>query len=238
MIEKLSRLYFDKFLDIKGFYDKSAKFYDVAHHFQTLYADNVHRIAVAEAADFKDGNLVLDVGTGTSLAAICAINQAFPNKEIRVIGVDLSSKMLSKGRKNLDRFKIKRKIFQVNCDARFLPLRNGIFHKIISVYGIGGVRTGIKKLFLNLLQVAKKDVQFSLGEMTSPPKEKGLFKRKIHELLVEPFVNLVWQFKDLNLTDIFKMFHIKLLKRKYYGTHYLGSMSLFVGRLNNNVKNG
>ena len=207
----------------------------MAHHFQTLYADNYHRLAVADAADFQEDELVLDVGTGTSLAAICAINTTHPSTPIRIIGVDLSSKMLEKARKNCHLYRIPNQIFVINCDARVLPLRDSLFDKVISVYGIGGVKTKIKRLFLELLRVGKKEVLFSLGEMTAPPRDKSLLWQKIHELVVEPFINLVWQFKDLNLTNIFRIFNIKTLRKKYFNNYYLGSMTLLVGRLQNHV---
>ena len=232
ILEKLIRFYSEKILDVKGFYNKSARFYDLVHHFQTLYADNIHRNAVAESAEFEDGDLVLDVGTGTSLAAICAINLSYPAKKIRIIGVDLSKQMLKVARKNMRRFGIKNQVFNVNCDARSLPFRPSLFSKIISVYGLGGVKTGLKKLFLELLGVSKEAAIFSLGEMTAPPREKSLFRRKVHELLMEPFINLVWQFKDLHLSTLFHMFHVREIKKKYFDTHYLGSMTLLVGKLN------
>ena len=199
-----------------------------------MYADNIHRIAVAEAADFKAGNLVLDVGTGTSLAAICAVNQAFPLRKIRIIGVDISSQMLQKARRNCKRFHIKDQILTINCDARNLPLRKQIISRVISVYGIGGVKSRLKQLFIELISISKPGVIFSLGEMTAPPQEeKSLFRRKLHEILIEPCINLVWQFKDLNLISLYKMFNIKVIKRKYFDTNYLGSMTLLVGKLNN-----
>lgn len=232
LIETLSRFYFKWMLDVKGFYDKSASFYDIAHHFQTMYADNTHRLAVANNAELKDGALVLDVGTGTSLAAICAINSTYPKKKIRVIGIDLSNQMLQKSRKNQKKFHIKNQILNINCDARCLPLRRDIFDTIISVYGIGGVQTQLKRLFLELVTISKDEAVISLGEMTTPPQEKGLLKRKLHELIIEPFINCVWHFKDLNLPNLFKAFNIRIIKRRYYDTHYLGSMTLIVGKLN------
>ncbi len=236
IIERLSRFYFNWILDVKNFYNKSARFYDLVHHFQTLYADNVHRIAVVKAASFEDGSMVLDVGTGTSLAAICAINQAFPVFQVRVIGVDLSVQMLQKARRNKKKFGIQDQILNINCDARHLPLRKDLFNRIISVYGIGGVKTRLKGLFTELVSVGKPNVIFSLGEMTAPPTEKSLLKRKIHELLVEPFINCFWQFRDLNLSSLFKIFKIKVKKRKFYDTNYLGSMTLLVGELNDRNK--
>ncbi|MHA1147150.1 MAG: class I SAM-dependent methyltransferase [Promethearchaeota archaeon] len=217
-------------MDVKNFYEKSARFYDLVHHFQTLYADTLHRIAVVDAAKFKNGDLVLDIGTGTSLAAICAINQTYPHITIRVIGIDLTRNMLLRARKNLQRFHIKNQILTINCDARYLPLRKSLFSKVISVYGIGGVKSKLKQMFIDVMSCTKESAIFSFGEMSAPPYEKGLFRRKVHEILVEPFINCVWHFRDLNLGNLLKAFNIKILKRKYYDNNYLGSMTLLVGK--------
>jgi ubiquinone/menaquinone biosynthesis C-methylase UbiE len=224
----------DKFLDIKSFYDKSARFYDIAHHLQTLWADNEHRIAVVKAANLVRGDLVIDIGTGTSMASICAVDEIYPDF-IRVIGIDLSSQMLKEANKNISHFQMNKEILPINADARFLPLRKNQFDKIISVYGMGGIQVNVEKAFVELLKVCKKTTLISLGEMTAPPQDNSLLKRKIHEICVEPLINLVWQFKNLNLSSIFKKFQIKILKRSYYNTKYFGSMTLLLGKLENSL---
>lgn len=200
------------------------------HHAQTLWADTIHRTAVVESSDFKDGDLIIDVGTGTALTSIFAMNKTYPTIRIRVIGVDLSSKMLLRAKRNLTKFNMTNLIFNINCDARFLPLRGSIFDKIISLYGLGGIRN-IKKAFRDLILVAKDNAVFSLGEMTPPPKEKSVFRRKVHEILVEPFIRIIWQFQDLNLEDLLVQFNLEILKKEYFGSRYLGSITLVVGRL-------
>ncbi|MFO8019895.1 MAG: class I SAM-dependent methyltransferase [Promethearchaeia archaeon] len=224
----------DNFLDIKNFYDKGAKFYDIVHHMQTLWADNVHRIEVVKAAQLQDGEMVIDIGTGTSMAAIYAINETYP-EQIRVIGIDLSTQMLKEAKKNLKHFHMKNDVLSINADARCLPLRNHVFDKIISVYGMGGIQINVEKAFLEIFKVCKKSAIISVGEMSAPPQDKSLLKRKIHEICVEPLINLIWQFKDLNLSSIFKKFQIKTLKRCYYNTKYFGSMTLLLGRLKNSL---
>lgn len=221
----------DRFLDIKEFYDKNARFYDIVHHLNTLYADNLHRISVAQEALLQDGDLLLDIGTGTSMAAICAVNVAFPEKKIRIVGVDLSTKMLFRGKENIAHYHMKSMISTINCDARYLPIRDNIFTTAISVYGIGGIRTGLKRAFKEFTRALRDRSILSLGEMTAPPREKGLLWRKIHEIVTEPLVNLVWRFKDLNINGLFHLLNIKVLKRKYFDTKYFGSMTLMVGRL-------
>ncbi|MGV9200258.1 MAG: class I SAM-dependent methyltransferase [Promethearchaeia archaeon] len=232
IIDKLIRL--DKFLDIKSFYDKTARFYDIAHHVQTLWADNIHRIAVVKAAMLQEGELVIDIGTGTSMASVCAVEKTYPAR-IRVIGIDLSTQILKEAKKNIAHFHMVKEIFPVNADARFLPLRPDLFEKIISVYGMGGIQINVEKAFLELFKVSKQSAIISVGEMSAPPQDKSLLKRKIHEICVEPLINLVWQFKDLNLSSIFKKFRIKILKRSYYNTKYFGSMTLLLGKLQNSL---
>ncbi len=233
-LEKILPL--DRFLGIKTLYDTTARFYDFAHHVQTLWADNEHRLAVIKAANIQNGDLILDVCTGTSLAARCALTTSLPEYLIRVIGVDISTQMLQKARKNLHKANLTNKIFNINCDARYLPLRCEIFSKIISVYGLGGIKTRLGKVFLELVRLAKINAVLSFGEMTTPPSEKGLFRKKLHQICVEPIVNLLWQFQDVDLLTYFKMVHIKLTKKKYFDTRYLGSMTLMVGQKMKNFK--
>ncbi|MHA1756776.1 MAG: class I SAM-dependent methyltransferase [Promethearchaeota archaeon] len=236
LIDSFLSFYFNKIIDVKGFYEKSARFYEMAHHLQTLYADNIHRIVVSDAANFKSGDITLDVGTGTSLSAICAVNRVYPEKKIRIIGLDLSFRMLQKAKKNQDRYKTGKLIFLLNGDARFLPIRKNIFNKVISVYGLGGIKVGLNRVVKELIRVAKNSALFSIGEMTSPPREKGIFKRVLHELIIEPMINLIWHFEDFNPMDLFYNNNIQIIKRKYYDTYYFGSMTLLVAKLIKNRK--
>ncbi len=235
-LEKILPL--DRFLGTKTLYDSAARFYDFAHHIQTLWADNDHRIAVVKAINIQNGDLILDICTGTSLAAIYAIT-TLPKKYLtRVIGVDISTQMLQKARKNLQKARLKNQIFNINCDARYLPLRGDTFSRLISVYGLGGIRTRLTKAFIEFVRLAKINAVFSFGEMSAPPSDKGLFRRKLHKIFVEPIINLVWHFQDIDLQKYFKMFHIKLTKKKFYDTRYLGSMMLMVGTLTKKKENG
>lgn len=190
-----------------------------------------------QAAKLQDGELVIDIGTGTSMASVCAVEDTYPSR-IRIIGIDLSTQMLKEAKKNISHFQMKSEIFPINADARLLPLRHDIFDKVISVYGMGGIQINVENAFFELLKVGKKSAIISVGEMSAPPQNKSLLKRKIHEICVEPLINLVWQFKDLNLSSIFKKFQIKILKRSYYNTKYFGSMTLLLGKLKNSLGAG
>lgn len=67
---------------------------------------------------------VLEVGVGTGL------NLPFYREDVEVVGVDLSEKMLEKGRKKA----IRAKVMLLKADARSLPFLDGSFDTVVSTF--------------------------------------------------------------------------------------------------------
>jgi ubiquinone/menaquinone biosynthesis C-methylase UbiE len=81
----------------------------------------------------KPGDRVLDVATGTGMAAIAAAQAVNPGG--RVQAIDLSENMLSKAQRNIDKYALHNIDFHV-MDAEQLEFRSNYFDLITCAFGV------------------------------------------------------------------------------------------------------
>lgn len=206
-------------------YWKRASIYDFTHHLQTLWADNIHRKATVKHAYLKDNDEVLDVCTGTGLTAIIAAK----NYNVFVTGVDLSTRMLEYAECNIRKKNLSNKIKLVYADVENLyPLKDNSFDVILSAYGFGGVEDGSKAM-KELVRVAKPNARISFAEMSEPPREFNIIWKILHKAVVEPWIIYKWNFRDLDLENLFLNNNISISGKKYYKNRILGSTTLIHG---------
>ena len=172
---------------------------------------------------------MLDLGTGTSL---CAIRAALRKLDIKFIGIDISRNMLKYAQKNINKMKLHRRIYNTNGDIEILNFPDNTFDKIISIYGFGAVKKPTKA-FKEVMRVAKPNARITFGEMTRPPKNRGLFWQKVHDI-VEWGVDLIWKFRDVNLNQLFRKFKIKIDYLEYKKDRFIGSLTVISGLVNKN----
>lgn len=202
-------------------YGRGARFYDLIHHLQLLWSDDVYRSAVVKEAGASER--FLDLGTGTALTAIQAC-LTYPSS--CVIGVDISQEMLVQARQNLRRYGLEQRVQLVRADLTNLPFESGSFTAVISCYGLGGVEN-IGKAFEEVSRVAATGAIISIAEMAEPPTH-GL-RKLIHKKVIEPWIRFFWGFRDLGLPYLFEENSIEVKKVVHFTYRVFGSTMLVKG---------
>jgi ubiquinone/menaquinone biosynthesis C-methylase UbiE len=107
------------------YYDRFASFYD---RFVAIHAADQQQIArrfLAEKTETKQGDSILDICTGTGSVLLHHQNRV--GKDGLVVGVDFSRGMLKVAKKKVTDHS---KVFLVQADVAFLPLKEGCFHAV------------------------------------------------------------------------------------------------------------
>ncbi len=204
---------------VRDLYDGIAGWYDLRHHLQTLWTDSSYRREVVRAAGLDklaEDEMVLDLGTGTGLTAfeVCKLN---PN--VRVVGIDLSGRML--GQVRFD------EVFFVNGDVGRMPFEDNSFSAVVSAYGLGWADFDNAKLVMEeVVRVSKDGARVAFAEMVEPPY--GV-RKKLHKLVVEPWIDYYWGFKDLDIESLFEEGGIRVDYDEWYAPWFLGSTSVVGG---------
>jgi len=207
------------------FYRRGSKFYEIVHHLNTLWTDNKYRKIVAEEAEIKKGDRVLDVGTGTGLTAIEAV---LTQTNCTVTSIDISADMLGRALGNIRNRGLGNEIKFVRGDVADLPFSSSSFERIISCYGLGGVEN-IRRAFEEMVRVATPGAIICVAEIVEPPPEYPI-RRFLHKYFAEPlFVKGIWGFRDLDLLSLFRESGIKVTKSRYFTEKVFGSTMLVIG---------
>jgi len=119
--------------DIAGMFDSIAGRYDFLNHLLSLGIDRRwRRSAIRMAGKLVKPSSVLDVATGTADFAIDALRL----NPARVIGLDISVRMLELGREKIRRMKMDDRIELVRGDSLSLPFADDSFDLVMSAFGV------------------------------------------------------------------------------------------------------
>ena len=108
---------------------------------------------------------ILDIATGTADFAIMAAKYT----NAKIIGVDISEKMLSVGNKKIKKHKLSNRILLKLADAEQLPFKNNSFQAITSGFGVRNfesIDTGLTEMH----RVLNKDGVLVILEPSKPSK--------------------------------------------------------------------
>ena len=108
---------------------------------------------------------ILDIATGTADFAIMAAKYT----NAKIIGVDISKKMLSVGNKKIKKHKLSNRILLKLADAEQLPFKNNSFQAITSGFGVRNfesIETGLSEMH----RVLDKDGVLIILEPSKPSK--------------------------------------------------------------------
>ncbi|MBW1979677.1 MAG: bifunctional demethylmenaquinone methyltransferase/2-methoxy-6-polyprenyl-1,4-benzoquinol methylase UbiE [Deltaproteobacteria bacterium] len=122
---------------VKRMFETIAFSYDFQNSFLSLRRDIYWRRVLAECLRVVDSGLILDVATGTAEVAIEVCKR---HKNIRVIGVDFSPRMLAIGRKKVQARGMAARIHLSLADARCLPLKSGSVDAVTIAFGIRNIQ--------------------------------------------------------------------------------------------------
>lgn len=99
---------------------------DTANHYNARYANEQNRKyqVVLEAITFDSDDIILDNGCGTGIFMAEIVNHVK-----MIVGVDISINMLKKA---CERMKGVKEAHVIYCDSDNLPLREGVFSKVVA----------------------------------------------------------------------------------------------------------
>jgi demethylmenaquinone methyltransferase/2-methoxy-6-polyprenyl-1,4-benzoquinol methylase len=117
---------------VRVMFDEISPKYDFLNHFLSFGIDQVWRKKLVAMLDSHHPLTVLDVATGTGDLAI-AIESVKPQK---IVGIDISEKMLEVGRKKLNAKGLDHLITLRRADAEKIPFSDHSFEAITVAFGV------------------------------------------------------------------------------------------------------
>ncbi|MEZ5003638.1 MAG: bifunctional demethylmenaquinone methyltransferase/2-methoxy-6-polyprenyl-1,4-benzoquinol methylase UbiE [Chitinophagales bacterium] len=126
-------------------FDNISHSYDFLNHFLSMGIDKWWRRKVMKLLKMSAPKQILDVATGTGDLALAALG-ANPDK---VIGIDISGKMLEVGKKKILRKNLSDKIEMIQGDAENLPFGDQQFDAVLSAFGVrnfGDLNKGLSEM--------------------------------------------------------------------------------------------
>ena len=118
---------------IAAMFDRISPKYDALNHLLSLNIDKVWRRKVAKAVAKSAPKTILDLATGT---ADLAITMAKHNPQARIIGLDISEKMLEIGKSKIKKQNLENQIELRFGDAANLPFEDDTFDVATVAFGV------------------------------------------------------------------------------------------------------
>ncbi len=171
----------DKGKLVSQMFDNIAPNYDRLNHLMSFDIDKGwRRKAVAQLAPYSPKS-ILDVATGTGDFAILLAQSLKPES---VIGVDISTRMMSIGKEKADKAGLADVITFQKGDCMQLPFEAGCFDAVTSAFGIRNFQD-LDKGLSEMCRILNKGGHLSVVELSSPKSfpMKQLFKVYSHVVL-------------------------------------------------------
>ena len=148
---------------IEGLFDDITPTYDRLNHLMSMSIDRIWRGQALDFLELKDGELVLDIATGTGDMAIQALSRA----DCSMVGIDLSRNMLQIAVEKWKRKGLGPSFPAVQGDALSMPFRDGAFDKGMVAFGIRNVQD-VGVFLTEVNRVMKKGGRFAVLELSVP----------------------------------------------------------------------
>ena len=148
---------------VQEMFDGIAKRYDFLNHFLSLGIDLYWRKQSVKALALEDGQILLDVATGTGDQGFSALKTA----DIQVIGLDFSFNMLELAKQKITARGLSNLFEVVQGDAEKLPFQDNTFDALSISYGIRNVGT-INTALNEFYRVLKPGGRISILEFAEP----------------------------------------------------------------------
>lgn len=114
-------------------FDDISSHYDFLDHLLSFHIDKIWRRKTSRLVTRQHPKTILDVATGT---ADLAIRLAHDNPEAQITGIDLSEKMMEKGRTKIHKKKLSQRIHLETCDVVKMPFADGSFDTVTVAFGV------------------------------------------------------------------------------------------------------
>ena len=151
---------------IAAMFDRISPKYDTINHLLSLNIDKVWRRKTAKSVAKGHPKTILDLATGT---ADLAIALAKHNPQARIIGMDISEKMLEIGKEKVKQQKLENQIALRFGDAATLPFEDGTFDAVTVAFGVRNFED-LDKGLSEITRVLKPDGQAVILEFSMPEK--------------------------------------------------------------------
>ena len=151
--------------EVTRMFDNISARYDFLNHFLSLGIDHLwRRRAVKELAALKPQR-ILDLATGTGDFAIALLKL----KPKQIIGMDISSGMLSVGKQKMISKKVEHIIDMQLGDSENMPFEEGYFDAITVGFGVRNFEN-LEKGLLEMLRVTRKGGKIIILEFSKPKR--------------------------------------------------------------------
>lgn len=149
-------------------YDRWSKFYDALDTFPLLgRIEKKWRLEAIELLKIDDENNVLDIGTGSGLILPWLAEYITNGK---IIGVDISEKMLLKAKKRIKKNGVEDIVAVQKDDVENLAFQNNSFDRIIATFTLTTIPNP-KKAVKEMIRVLKEDGKIVILD-TGRPKNR------------------------------------------------------------------
>lgn len=168
---------------VESMFDNIASSYDFLNHFLSMGIDKSWRKKTVRSIGSVNPKLILDVATGTGDLAV-ALMKLNPEK---VIGLDLSEKMLVVARKKILKKNLQHKIEFLKGDSEKLPFEDNKFDALTVGFGVRNFEN-LEKGIGEMHRVIRQGGMVAVLEFSKPKKFpiKQLFGFYFKRLL--PFI--------------------------------------------------
>lgn len=136
---------------IQSAYSRYSGVYDLL--FGALFKPG--RLAAVQALNTRPGHRVLEVGVGTGLSL------PMYDKEVKVVGIDISTEMLAKARSRITREPAPQVEDIIEMDAQDMTFADNSFDSVVAMYAVSVV-PDIDQMFDEIQRVCKPGGEFVL----------------------------------------------------------------------------
>src|SRR5256885_1250311 len=151
---------------IAAMFDRVAPRYDLLNRVLSLRRDVGWRRRAVAVARMGASELALDLGTGTGDLAFDLLEASHPSS--RVIGIDLSERMLELARVRADERGLRRRFEARLADAQRLPFDSGSFDRVVAGFAVrnfGDLAAGLREM----RRVTRAGGRAVILELSTPP---------------------------------------------------------------------
>ena len=160
-----------KKLQVAKMFDNIAKSYDFLNHSLSFGMDFYWRKkAISKLTN--NPKKILDVATGTADFAIAATKM----KEVQIIGIDISEKMLEIGENKIKQKGLEKQIKLQLADSENLPFESGSFDGITAGFGV----RNFENLQLGLSEMCRVLKEDGIAVILEPSKPKAFPVKQIY----------------------------------------------------------